>query len=124
VLIPTRGVVAAELAIALVNNAEGHRVVVRTVNRESVDVAYNQLAAQALTVAGDTVLFPADCDPFVFWIDSDAFFLHGTLRLMLHALETNPTIDLLAGLFGPRAANQGATACVTSTTRTRIWLRT
>ena len=32
------------------------------------------------------------------------------LTLMMHALETNPTIDMLAGLFGPRAANRGATA--------------
>lgn len=109
-LVPTRGSVAAELVIALVNNAEGHRILVRTVNRESVDVARNRLAAQALAAADDPALFPAGSDPYVFWIDSDAFFLHGTLTLMLHALEANPSIDVLAGLFGPRAANRGATA--------------
>jgi GT2 family glycosyltransferase len=109
-LIPTRGAVAAELVIALVNNAEAHRIVVRTVNRESVGVARNRLAAQALASAADSALFPAGSDPYVFWIDSDAFFLHGTLTLMIHALESSPSIDVLAGLFGPRAANQGATA--------------
>jgi hypothetical protein len=109
-LIPTRGVVAGELVIALVNNTEGHRVVVRTVNRESVDVARNRLATEALAAAGDPALFPAGSDPYVLWIDSDAFFLHGTLTLMIHALETNPALDVLAGLFGPRAANRGATA--------------
>jgi GT2 family glycosyltransferase len=109
-LVPTRGVVAAELVVALLNNGGGHRIVVRTVNRETVAVARNRLAAQALAAADDPALFPPGSDPYVFWIDSDAFFLHGTLTLMMHAFETNPSIDVLAGLFGPRAANQGATA--------------
>jgi hypothetical protein len=109
-LVPTRGVVAAELVIALVNNAEGHRIVVRTVNRENVEIARTRLAAQAIAAAGDPSLFPAGSDPYVFWIDGDAFFLPGTFTLMIHAFEANPSIDVLAALFGPRAANAGATA--------------
>lgn len=107
---PTRGVVAAETVSALVNNSEGHRVVLRMVHRLAVDVARNQLAALALAAAEDTTLFPAGSDPYVFWLDSDAFFLNGTFSLMLNTLAQNPSIDLLAALFGPRAANRGATA--------------
>jgi hypothetical protein len=110
VLIPTRGVVASELLGALVNNCEDHQLVLRTVNRRPVDAARNQLAELAIVAADDASLFPAGSDPYVFWIDSDAFFLKGTLTLMLHTLETNPLIDVLAALFGPRAADRGAAA--------------
>ncbi len=110
VLIPTRGTVVAELLRSLVNNSEGHRLVLFTADRLPVDVARNRLAAQAIAAAGDASLFPAGSDPYVFWIDSDAFFLNGTFSLMIHALEANPSVDLLAALFGPRAAECGATA--------------
>jgi hypothetical protein len=110
VLIPTRGVVASELLGALVNNCEDHQLVLRTVNRRPVDAARNQLAESAIVAADDASHFPAGSDPYVFWMDSDAFFLKGTLTLMIHTLETNPLIDVLAALFGPRAAERGATA--------------
>lgn len=110
VLVPTRGVVAAELVGALVNNSEGHEIVLRMEHRLPVDVARNRLAAKAIAAANDPALFPAGSDPYVFWIDSDAFFVSGTLTLMLHTLDQNPSIDVLAALFGPRAANRGATA--------------
>lgn len=110
VLIPTRGVVTTELLSALVNNSEDHQIVLRTVNRLPVDTARNQLAELAIAAADDTALFPAGSDPYVFWIDSDAFFLKGTLTLMIHTLEANPLIDVLAALFGPRAADRGAAA--------------
>ncbi len=110
VLVPTRGTVAVELLRALVNNSEGHRIVLRTVDREAVDVARNRLAELAIAAADDPTLFPPGSDPLAFWIDSDAFFFSGTFSLMLHTLAQNPAIDLLAGLFGPRAANRGATA--------------
>ena len=109
-LIPTRGVVAAELLNALVNNNEGHEIVLRTVNRQTVDVARNRLAATAIATADDPEIFPAGVDPYVFWIDSDAFFLKGTFSAMARTLEENPSIDVLAALFGPRAPNSGATA--------------
>jgi hypothetical protein len=110
VLIPTRGVVASELLGALVNNCEDHQLILRTVNRLPVDAARNRLAELAIAAADDVSLFPAGSDPYVFWIDSDAFFLKGTLSLMIHTLETNPLIDVLAALFGPRAADRGAAA--------------
>jgi hypothetical protein len=109
-LVPTRGVVAAELVQALVNNAEGHRLILRTVNRETVDVARNRLAAEAIAAADDPELFAPGTDPYVFWIDSDAFFVRGTLTLMLRTLEAHPSIDVLAALFGPRGAKRGAAA--------------
>jgi hypothetical protein len=110
VLIPTRGIVSAALTEALVSNTEGHHLILRMVNRVPVDVARNRLAAMALAAADDASLFPPEANPYVFWIDSDAFFLNGTFSLMLQTLETNPPIDLLAALFGPRSANRGATA--------------
>jgi hypothetical protein len=110
VLIPTRGSVTAELVAALVNNAGDHRIVLRMVNRRPVDVARNELAALAIAVADDPAFFAPGTDPYVFWIDSDAFFLKGTFALMIHALEREPSIDLLAALFGPRAPECGAAA--------------
>jgi hypothetical protein len=109
-LTPTRGVVAAELLTALVNNNEGHEILLRMVNRQPVDTARNQLAAMAIAAADDAVNFPPGSDPYVFWIDSDAFFLKGTFSMMIHTLEANPAIDVLAALFGPRSPNRGATA--------------
>lgn len=120
VLVPTRGTVATELLAALVSNGEGHRIVLRTVNREAVDVARNRLAELAIAAADDETLFPAGSDPLVFWIDSDAFFLAGTFTLMLHTLAQNPAIDVLAALFGPRAANRGAAAFRTATDRSSM----
>lgn len=102
VLMPTRGTVTAETLTAFVNNAEGHDIVLRTVNRQPVDRARNRLAELALEAAGDPSLFDAGADPFVFWIDSDAFFLDGTLTMMLRRLEADPSIDLLAPLCGAR----------------------
>jgi hypothetical protein len=110
VLVPTRGVVAAELLAALIGNTEGYEIVLRMEHRQPVDVARNRLAAKALAAADDRALFAEGSDPYVLWIDSDAFFLAGTFALMLHTLENNPAIDVLAALFGPRAANRGATA--------------
>ena len=110
VLIPSRGTVAAELLTALVNNVAGFDLVLRMVNRETVDVARNKLAALAIAAADDPALFAPGGDPDVFWIDSDAFFLAGTLTLMVRTLEANPAIDVLAALFGPRVANRGAAA--------------
>jgi hypothetical protein len=107
---PTRGVVAAELLQALVNNAEGHRLILRMVNREAVDVARNRLAAQVIAAADDPELFAPGTDPYVFWIDSDAFFVRGTLTLMMRTLEEHPLIDVLAALFGPRTASHRAAA--------------
>ena len=110
VLIPTRGSIASELARALINNTEEYELELFTVDRQPVDVARNQLAAMAIDAADDIARFSRDDDPYVFWIDSDAFFIKGTLSLMMAALDRNPAISLLAGLFGPRAANAGATA--------------
>jgi hypothetical protein len=110
VAMPTRGVVAAELLQALVNNSEGHRLILRMVNRETVDVARNRLAAEVIAAADDPELFAPGTDPYVFWIDSDAFFLRGTLTLMMRTLEAQPSIDVLAALFGPRVARRGAAA--------------
>jgi hypothetical protein len=110
VAMPTRGVVSAELLQALVNNAEGHRLILRMVNRETVDVARNRLAADVIAAADDPELFAPGTDPYVFWIDSDAFFLRGTLTLMMRTLEQHPWIDMLAALFGPRRAKRGAAA--------------
>jgi len=110
VAMPTRGAVAAELLQALINNAEGHRLVLRMVNRETVDVARNRLAAEVITAADDPELFTPGTDPYVFWIDSDAFFVRGTLTLMIRTLERHPSIDVLAALFGPRVARSGAAA--------------
>jgi hypothetical protein len=110
VVMPTRGVVVAELLQALVNNAEGHRLILRMVNRETVDVARNRLAAEAIAAADDPALFAPGTDPYVFWIDSDAFFVRGTLTLMMRTLERHPSIDVLAALFGPRVAKSGAAA--------------
>jgi hypothetical protein len=110
VAMPTRGVVYAELLQAFVNNAEGHRLIVRMVNRETVDVARNRLAAEAIAAANDPELFAPGTDPYVFWIDSDAFVVRGTLTLMMRTLEQHPSIDVLAALFGPRAARRGAAA--------------
>jgi hypothetical protein len=110
VAMPTRGVVCAELLQALVNNAEGHRLILRMVNRETVDVARNRLAAEVIAAADDPELFAPGTDPYVFWIDSDAFFLRGTLTLMIRTLEAHPSIDVLAALFGPRVARRGAVA--------------
>ena len=110
VLMPTRGMVAAELVSALINNTDDHELVIRMENRLPVDVARNRLAAHAIAAADDPALFPAGSEPYVFWIDSDAFFVHGTLTLMRHTLERNPSIDVLAALFGPRACERGATA--------------
>ena len=62
-----------ELLQALVNNAEGHRLIVRMVNRETVDVARNRLAAEAIATANDPELLAPGTDPYVFWIDSDPF---------------------------------------------------
>lgn len=107
---PTRGVVVAELVAALIGNTAGCDIVLRMEHRQPVDVARNRLAAKAIAAAADPALFAAGSDPYVFWIDSDAFFLDGTFKLMIHTLEGNPSIDLLAGLFGPRASNRGATA--------------
>jgi len=84
--------------------------VLRMVNRRPVDAARNQLAALALAAADDPALFAAGSDPYVFWIDSDAFFLKGTFSLMIDTLERTPSIDLLAALFGPRAPDRGAAA--------------
>jgi hypothetical protein len=109
-LVPTRGVVAAELVQALINNAEGHRIILRMVNRETVDVARNRLAAEAVAAADDPELFGPGTDPYVFWIDSDAFFVRGTLTLLMHTLEQHPSIDVLAALFGPRGSKRGAAA--------------
>lgn len=109
-LIPTRGVVAAELLAALIGNTEGHNIVLRMEHRQPVDVARNRLAAKAIVAAEDRALFAEGSDPYVMWIDSDAFFLNGTFTLMIHTLENNPSIDVLAALFGPRASNRGATA--------------
>jgi hypothetical protein len=110
VAMPTRGVVSAELLQALVNNADGHRLILRMVNREAVDIARNRLAAQAIAAADDPELFAPGTDPYVFWIDSDAFFVRGTLTLMMRTLEEHPFLDVLAALFGPRVANSGAAA--------------
>jgi hypothetical protein len=110
VLMPTRGMVAAELVSALINNTEGHQLVLRMENRRPVELARNRLAAEAIAAADDPALFPAGSDPYVFWIDSDAFFLNGTLTLMLRTLAEHPAIDVLAALFGPRAPERGATA--------------
>jgi hypothetical protein len=103
-------VVAAELLAALSGNTAGYEIVLRMVHRQPVDVARNRLAALAIAAADDAALFPVDADPYVFWIDSDAFFLDGTFKLMIHTLEANPAVDVLAALFGPRASNRGATA--------------
>ncbi len=110
VLIPTRGTIVAELVGALLNNTDGHELVLRMVHRLPVDAARNHLAKIAIATADDISLFPSESDPYVLWIDSDAFFIKGTLPLMLHTMEANPSIDLLAALFGPRAADRGATA--------------
>jgi hypothetical protein len=110
VAMPTRGVVAAELLQALVNNAEGHRLILRMVSRETVDVARNRLAAEVIAAADDPELFAPGTDPYVFWIDSDAFFVRGTLTRMMRTLEEHPSIDVLAALFGPRVAKHGAAA--------------
>jgi hypothetical protein len=76
--------------------------------RQPVDVARNHLARRALEAARDPVQFAPGEDPFVFWIDSDAFFLAGTLTTMIHQLIKNPWIDVLAPLSGPRIANHVA----------------
>jgi hypothetical protein len=110
VLVPTRGTICAELSRALINNTPGFELVLRTRDRLPVDVARNALAADAIAAANDGARFPAGSDPYVFWIDSDAFFLHGTMTLMVRTLEQHPDIDVLAGLFGPRASERGATA--------------
>jgi hypothetical protein len=110
VLVPTRGTICAELGRALINNTPGFELVLRTRDRLPVDVARNALAADAIAAADDPAHFPAGADPYVFWIDSDAFFLSGTMALMVTTLEQHPDIDVLAGLFGPRASERGATA--------------
>jgi hypothetical protein len=110
VLVPTRGTICAELSRALINNTPGFELILRTRDRLAVDVARNALAADAIAAADDAELFPAGSDPYVFWIDSDAFFLKGTMTLMVRTIERHPDIDVLAGLFGPRASERGATA--------------
>jgi hypothetical protein len=110
VLVPTRGVVAAELLAAFIGNTGGYEIVLRMEHRQPVDVARNRLAARAVVAADDRALFAEGSDPYVLWIDSDAFFLAGTFALMIDTLEKNPSVDVLAALFGPRASNRGATA--------------
>jgi hypothetical protein len=109
VLMPTRGSVTAETLVALVNNTEGYELVLRTENRQPVDVARNRLAATALAVAADRALFDEGDDPFVFWIDSDAFFLPGTLTMLIRELQQGP-YDLLAPLSGARVAGSSVQA--------------
>ena len=111
-LMPTRGSVAGETVGALVRNAEQHDLVLRMAHRQPVDVARNRLAQEALRAADDRALFAPDVDPFVFWIDSDAFFLKGTFSLMMRELEAHPELDVLAAYFGPRAPFAGSTAFV------------
>lgn len=109
VLMPTRGNVCAETTMALINNTRGHDLHLYTVNRRPVDTARNMLAARALELDPHDIA-AGDDDPFVFWIDSDAFFLNGTMTLMMHEMRKDPTIALLAAYCGPRAAFAGATA--------------
>jgi hypothetical protein len=92
--------------MALVNNTGDQNVRLFTVNRQPVDTARNLLAARAL--AAD--MPDADTDPFVFWIDSDAFFLNGTMTLMMHEMRKDPTIALFAAFCGPRGPYAGATS--------------
>jgi hypothetical protein len=104
-LIPVRDRISKETSTALTANNESHELLLLTEERQPVDVARNILARRALAVANDPSIFPATQDPFVFWIDSDAFFLAGTLTTMIHQLKQNPWIDVLAPLSGPRIAN-------------------
>ena len=84
---PSRGTVAAETMLALLEHNEGYEIVFRMATRLPVDVARNRLAAKALEAAADRTLFEVGSDPYVFWIDTDAFFLKGTFTMMMRALE-------------------------------------
>lgn len=106
---PTRGSVCAETVRALVNNGEGHRLLLRTEDRLAVDVARNRLAKTALALAADRRFFEAGSDPYVFWIDADAYFLPGTLTTMMHELDKG-AFDLLAPLSGARATGSSVQA--------------
>ncbi len=105
---PVRDAIAGPTQIALERNRENHELLLLIEERQPVDEARNHLARRALEAARDPVQFPANEDPFVFWIDSDAFFLAGTLTTMMHQLIKNPWIDVLAPLSGPRIANHVA----------------
>jgi hypothetical protein len=106
VLMPSRGTVSAETALALIEHNEGYDIALRMATRLPVDVARNRLAEKALEAAADRSLFAQRADPYVFWVDADAFFLKGTFTMMIREMEKDPTIDLLAGLCGPRAPYQ------------------
>jgi hypothetical protein len=112
VLMPSRGTVAAETMLALLEHNEGYEIVFRMATRLPVDAARNRLAQKALDAAADRALFEAGSDPYVFWIDADAFFLKGTFTMMIRALEQDPGIDLLSALCGTRSPHQKATALI------------
>jgi hypothetical protein len=106
VLMPSRGTVAAETMLALLTHNEGYELVFRMATHLPVDAARNRLAAKALEAAEDRTLFPTQSDPYVFWIDADAFFLTGTFTMMIRTLEEHPNIDLLSALTGPRVPHE------------------
>ena len=107
-LMPTRGTVTAETLMALLNNSEDYRLRLYTENRLAVDVARNLLAERAIESASDPSL-DGEADPVVVWIDSDAFFLKGTLTLLLKELQRG-AFDVVAPLTGARVPGSSVQA--------------
>ena len=95
IALPSRVRPSKDTAQALRDNLGPVQATILQCIGKPVDVARNQLAAEILEVAGDS-------NPYVLWLDDDAWFSEGTVQIILDILRARQDISLVTAHCGPR----------------------
>ena len=101
-LMPTRGQICYETQTAIEQNMGGVKFAKIMAARKPVIEARNQLAKKALEVARQNPFPFSPREWFALWVDDDAYFMPGSVSMMLQCMQELRSIDALFGKFGAR----------------------